>query len=410
MAGLLDDLSTLVGAAASPYGLPAKGEWPLNNGSFRSLEGDKTEVVFYISDPKKNQPDNRTALESMQDSGGRRLAIYEYPYRDGQDIDDLGRKGEKWTFNLYFFGENYRQRADLFDKVVVQSKSKGKLTHPTKGQITAKLGDYERAYSYDKWQCVAYRITFLEDNTGSLQGLNNTPVSTNSALRNALSFLNSAQGTIGAAISAVSALLLLPGAIQNAMKLRLSSITNALQGLLGQMAATFSSDAQLTALASQTGSFLASSTGTTITGEILPAVFQVGVSPDEAALVAANQQAYVNAAQITPQTLVYQMNQIRATISAAIAEVEANTGCDGSDIVQAYRELAVEFQYAVEAACASAQSAIVYYTVPFEMSVRMVASVNGLTPDRGNDVAALNPELESINFVPRGTILAVPAA
>lgn len=402
-------ITDLIGGLANPFGAPSKGSWNLNNASFRALEGDTTEIVFFTPDPSKQPRDQRVAMENAQDNGGRRLAIYEYPYRDGQDIDDLGRKGEVYTFQITFFGKSYRQRYDAFRQTVIQNRARGILTHPIYGQVSARLRDYDFIHSHDKWNSVALRVSFIEDNTDSLQGLNNPAVSTNSALRSALSFLSQAQGVIGNGIFQVGALLLLPSAIQNAQRLRLASITGALSRLLGQMVSTFSSDAQLKALASKTGSFLASSIGTTTDGEILPAVFQVGVSPDEAALVTAQQDAYINAAQITPLQLAYQMNQIRGAISEAIAEIEDAMSTDGFELVQAYRELAVQFQYAVESAIASAQSTIVYYSVPFDMSIRRVAFLNGLSADRGNDISLLNPDLESANFVPRGTLIAVPA-
>jgi hypothetical protein len=42
------------------------------------------------------------------------------------------------------------------------------------------------------------------------------------------------------------------------------------------------------------------------------------------------------------------------------------------------------------------------------MSIRRVAFLNGLSPDQGAAILALNLGLDSVNFIPRGTVLSVP--
>ena len=101
-------------------------------------------------------------------------------------------------------------------------------------------------------------------------------------------------------------------------------------------------------------------------------------------------------------------NNVRSSISKAISEAEFYMGNSAYDIVLAYKQLAVDVQLATETAISAQNSKIKIYTVPSKMSLRMVAFKNGLSYDRQNDIANLNPFLGSVNLVQKGTILTVP--
>jgi prophage DNA circulation protein len=418
--GLLDSVGDLASALANPFGLPSKGQWNLIEGSFTTKTTQQT-VVFFFEKTKGGDRTQRTGLEQVSDGGGRRKAIYEYPYRDGQSVDDLGRRGEKFTFNLTFFGSNYQTLFKNFINVVVSSKESGILSHPVRGQIPCAFQEYEFVHRHDQFNAVTIRATFIEDNQDVLKNANLQTTSSNSALRNALQTLTNAQSFIGTAIATVSAALLLPNAIESAMKSRLSSIVGGLSGLFSQLAATFSSDAQLQALAAKAaqvnGGVTALSSGTTTssstgasTGQSLPPVFQVGFGTADTQSIQAMTSQYISNNQLTPQQAVYQMNQVRAQISEAIQYTESQFSVSGFDIVLTYRQLAVQFQAAIEAAISSTSNTVILYTIPYPMSLRNVAFLNGLDTDRQNDIAALNPTLDSINFVLQGTVLVVPSS
>ena len=415
----LGAVGDIIGAATNPFGLPTKGEWNLIEGSF-TTKTTQQKVIFFFEKAKGEDRTQRTGLEQVSDGGGRRKAVYEYPYRDGQVVDDLGRRGEKFTFNLTFFGSNYQKLFKTFLDVVVSSKESGILTHPVRGQIPCAFQEYEFVHRHDQFNAVTIRATFIEDNQDVLKNENLQTANANSALRNALQTLTDAQSFIGGAITTVGAALLIPGSIQASLQARLSSITGALSRLFSQLAATFSSDSQLqtlSAIATQVnGGITALNSGTTASsagvsqGQVLPPVFQVGFGKSEAQSIQALVAQFSNTNQITAQQAVYQVNQVRAQISQAIQDIEAQFSTSGFDIILSYRQLAVQFQTAVEAAISSASPAVKTYVVPFQMSLRRAAFLNGLDADRQNDIALLNPNLDSINFVPEGTVLVVPAS
>lgn len=434
--GLLDAVQDITGFATNPYGTPASGTWNLVEGSFTNSAGDK--CVFFYEKTTKNNPlislllspfggaaavgeerTQRTALDQITDGGGRRLAVYDYPYQDGQGIDDLGRKGEKYTFNIKFHGLNYQAKFQEFLNVIVNVGGVGTLSHPVRGKVRARFQEYEPIHRHDEWNAVTIRAVFLEDNTGAISAANLANASPNSALRKLMNTITNVQAGIQQTLFSATAVLLVPAATKNAMGLRLNSITSACSLFLGQLASTFSTDSSLNSLLSNAngvnGGLPALSSGS-VTGTssqsaaTLPPVFQAGFSPSEQSQILAQQAAFENASTITTQQAVFSANQSRLAISAAIAEIDKNLGNDGFDITMLYRQLAVQLQETTEACISTSQSSVTLYTVPSDMSLRMVAFLNGLSVDSQNDIEALNPYLGSVNLVPRGTILTVPAS
>lgn len=436
--GLFDALGDLAAFASNPYGVPAKGEWNLIEGSFINSQG--TKCIFFFEKAPSNgpisqiigifgssasgtateNPTMKTALEQATDGGGRRIAVYEYAYKDGQALKDLGRRGQKFAFNIKFHGSNYQVKFKEFIDVVANVGGPGKLSHPVLGKIPAQFLEWEFVHRYDEFNAVTIRATFLEDNTSEVAQSNLQAASPNSALRSAMQAITTLQSSISQLIFDAEALTHLPAAVVNAMQLRLHSITGQVSRFLGSLAATFSSDAQLQALASNAaaatgGNITQLSSGTTpaqgtTPAATLPPVYQVGFSVDEQDVILQQQQAFVQANQITSQQAVFLANQIRIAISAAIAEAEANFELLAFDITLQYRELAVQVQQVTESCVAAAQSKVKIYSVPFAMSLRMVAFNVGLDTDRQNDIESLNPYLASVNYVPAGTVLVVPVS
>jgi len=413
----LEDLLGGLGDLANPFGAPAQGQWNLARGTYVNADGDSVVFFFETKDPDISQ---KTGIDQTVDAGGRRIAVYEYPYKDGQRLDDIGRRGFNFTFNIKFWGLNYQEKFKDFYNTVIDSKGIGTLTHPTLspifGSFQVRFRDFEFLHRYDEYNAITIKAVFLEDSTQDITTQDSAVVSSDSQIRAGLQTLVDTQAAVSSAISAVSALLLLPSSIQNAMNQRINSITGQLSRLFGQLGATFSSDSSLQAISQAAlplaGGVTELNSGTQTnnnTTQTLPPVFQVGFDPTTDAAIQNNLQDFVNANQITQQQAVFSANQGRAAITAAINEAYNNLGNYADEIVLLYRQLSVSVQTTVEAAI-SAQSKVILYTTTDDMSLRRVAFLNGLDPDRQNDIEALNPYLGSINFVPRGTTLVIPAA
>ena len=412
---------------SNPYGPSARGKWKLVRGVYTNAQGVPT--VLYIETKggyenliSREDPSNATALEQIEDTGGRRLVKFEYPYIDGGLVEDLGRMPEVFTFNLKFFGENHQKRFDEFMFQVVNQSGTGTLTHPmaVRKAIPARFKDYTIINRYDEWNCITIKATFWEDNLGAIKTLTPLP-SIDSLLRSALQTLTNIQSAISTLMTEIGALLLLPGALINSMKARLNSIVGQFSRLLGQLAATFSSNPVLKSLFGQSsktnGNVVGINSGTitrNVSGQslqaTLPPVYQVGFDPATQTAINNQISAFVNASQVTPQQAVYSANQVRASIITAINEVTTIMGNSGFDIMLQYRGLAVAIQESIEACIAATQSQVKIYTTPSAMSVRTIAVNNGLSPDRQNDIVDLNPLIPSINYIPKGYKITVPAS
>lgn len=405
-------IGDLITTLANPYGVLDTNSWHLQKGGYINAQGQS--VVFFIE--KRSGQDNtqQRTVDQISDSAGRRLTIYEYPYLDGQALDDLGRKGEKFTFNIKFFGINYQVLFKQFIDIVVNTNGQGTLNHPVRGSIKCRFLEYEFVHRYDEWNAVTIKASFLEDNTGQIQANNLTAASSNSILRSALSTIVNIVATATNTLFTLKALLSLPTAVYNSLNLRIKSINDAVSSFLGQLASTYSTDSQLKLLAfnfsTATGGLTSLNSGTTTTGSQIPPVYQVGFTQTEQNSINAQLTSFINANQVTSQQAIYTANTIRATISSAIAQLESILGNDSFDLVLLYRQLAVSIQETTQNCISSTQPTIQVYTVPFLMSLRKAAYLNGLTSDRQNDIEALNPYLASVNYVPPNTILLVPAS
>lgn len=400
-----------IGALSNPFGVPSAGEWNLARGIYTSkLDPTKTMVFFY--EKKDPTPTQHTAIDQINDTGGRRIVKYEYPYRDGQRLADLGRKGETFSMNIKFHGLQYQTKLKEFLNVMVNSSDPATVTHPIRGAVTARYVSHDMVHRYDEWNAVTIKVIFEEDNTDELEQINLTQASQDSALRTALQTLVDTQASISQLISDTSALLHLPTAVINAMKNRLQSLTGQISRLLGQLGVTYSSSSTLHSLAASSatlpGGVSSLSSGKT-TSASLPAVYQVGFDPTTQASINSQIDDFVSANQITSQQAVYSANQARASITDAIAEITANMGNDGYDIVVQYRSLANTVQQAVESSLTATRVQVKIFTVQVPMSLRQVANLNGLTPDDQNLLESLNPYLPSVNYLPKGTQVTVPA-
>jgi hypothetical protein len=411
---------------ANPFGSQAKGSWNLSPGTWTdSKTGVKT--VFFAETRSGDANGQLTSVDNITDSASRRLAVYEYPYLDGQQLKDMGRKGESYTFTIKFFGPNYQTKYKEFYNNVYKSNSAGTLTHPVlsaiRGSVLARLQSFEQVHRVEESNAVTIRATFIEDDSGIIgQNLKTKGDDVDTALQKSLKRLVSTSAAISNYITGAAATLQLPGAITAGLNARKTSLVGQVSGLLGQLGSTFATKNDLINLFAIAGPAIGgvpdanygtvaarTSTGTTEVTKIAP-VFQVALDPASQTLVDSQLDSFVNANKISPAQAVYGANQARQGISDAIKEAESTLGNYGYDIVVLYRQLAVNIQDTVEACITSAESKVKIYKVPRNMSLRMIAYSNGLSPDRQNDIEALNPYLGSINLIPAGSTITVPAS
>lgn len=384
--GLSTLLTSLTGATAQA--------WDIQEGSYGH---DGNQLLFHVF---KSSADFSAAVDQIQDTGGRRKVPIIFPYGDGQSTDDLGRKGEVFDINILIHGPNYKAQYQRLLQEFDDPRP-GTLVHPVRGQVTVAAEDWIVTHASDKRQAVVMRVRFIEHSFSV--DYSNIPVAENvpSALTRAVGFIAAISGVI----STVQSVAFVLSNTRNLVQALLGSYLDGYTDVLSQLNRTFNED----------GSSQIPGLQPTVPGQD-PTVFGVADSPSNAFAGADS----VNSAQgtqeltaaLASQQAVDAVSALRLQLDRAIQDIEATEDGQGSlifsDAILTLKESAIAMQDVLELGLQSSKNRIVSYTTPRDMSAREVCFANGLSPDSSYDIEVLNPELLSINLIPKGTLVQVP--
>ncbi len=81
-------------------------------------------------------------VESVSDKGEKSLAIHEYPYRAGGEVEDLGRKPRIIPLKAVFWGVNYLSGLRALVKAF-EKEGKGELIHPVFGSVEVVIRNWD---------------------------------------------------------------------------------------------------------------------------------------------------------------------------------------------------------------------------------------------------------------------------
>ncbi|EGJ50255.1 DNA circularization protein [Desulfocurvibacter africanus] len=94
-------------------------------------------------------------------SGGRRVAVHEYPQRDKPSVEDLGRKARKCSVSAFFVGEDCLVRSQaLLD--ACEESGPGRLVLPWRAPFIAQPLDYRLRESNQEGRYVEISMEFVE--------------------------------------------------------------------------------------------------------------------------------------------------------------------------------------------------------------------------------------------------------
>lgn len=103
---------------------------------------------------------------STRDRAERALVKYEYPFRDGGEVDDLGRKLRQIEITAVFWGPTYDAELQAFmaalDDVTEDNAGEGELIHPVFGSLPVKLESYDIPHDADSPDYAEANLTFVE--------------------------------------------------------------------------------------------------------------------------------------------------------------------------------------------------------------------------------------------------------
>lgn len=104
----------------------------------------------------------RFDCQRTQDAAQRDTASHEYPYRDGADVEDLGRKARQIQLTAVFWGTDYKQRLQRL-LAALDGPGHGELVHPVFGSIPrAQLLSYQVSHDADTPDHCTVELSFVE--------------------------------------------------------------------------------------------------------------------------------------------------------------------------------------------------------------------------------------------------------
>lgn len=429
-------------------------DWDIVEGSYQGGRRGSQEVLFHVFQSKA---DYDAGLSSITDTGGRRKAKFLFPYVDGQTTDDLGRKPDNFSIEVVLFGANYQNALyKLFREL--NDPIPGQLTHPVRGVVACAMEDYQLVHSADRRIAVMVQVHFTEHSFDQATfGSAISVKSVKSALQKAIAALQA----IGLAIATVKALISFASSLLLQIQNEVASFYNLFQDLLVDINSSFQiTDGDVAAiLPVNLGGIVSAVTAGAIAGGANPAAdpTRFGSNPSTALTagvggtsvtagnfvrvstrfvsVVAPNDPFANIdvallsdtarAAIEQTQLLGRADGMRQVASAILEDIDTAIGsfstvgitsignaASAADSLVGVKVKLLQACDAVSAllvaGLASGRPKIINYTVPHNMSGREAAFLNGLPPDAYADISVLNPELESLNEIPLGTVLLVP--
>lgn len=99
--------------------------------------------------------------QATGDTTRRALAVHEYPFKDGGEVDDMGRRARTFTVNAIFFGDTYQRELQAFIAALDEG-GEGELVHPVYGSHTVVVQEYDPKHDADRPDSCTIAITFVE--------------------------------------------------------------------------------------------------------------------------------------------------------------------------------------------------------------------------------------------------------
>ena len=104
--------------------------------------------------------------QTISDSAQRAQAQHTYPYRDGADIEDLGRGPRTMRVRAIFWGDDYLARLTGFVQAL-DTEDSGELIHPIFGSIPdVQVAEFDINHEAEAVNQASITITFIESASG----------------------------------------------------------------------------------------------------------------------------------------------------------------------------------------------------------------------------------------------------
>lgn len=96
-----------------------------------------------------------------RDHGEHAVAEHEYPYRDGGEVEDQGRKARRISITAVFWGPKYKQALQAF-VAELEKRGAGELVHPVFGPVQAQPGPWDITHEAERPDYAEVVLEFVE--------------------------------------------------------------------------------------------------------------------------------------------------------------------------------------------------------------------------------------------------------
>lgn len=100
------------------------------------------------------------------DSAERAIAEHAYPYRDGADVEDLGRNARRIAIEAIFCGDDYEEALQAFIQAL-EVPGAGVLRHPVFADLTVQPVRFTVRHEADNVDACAVSVEFVESTPGN---------------------------------------------------------------------------------------------------------------------------------------------------------------------------------------------------------------------------------------------------
>lgn len=100
-------------------------------------------------------------VQNVGRAGSRAIAVNDYPYADGAELDDLGKKARRFKVKAIVWGSDYEVRLKrLID--ALEAPGVGELIHPVHGAVQALAETWDDAHEAELVDGAMVDISFIE--------------------------------------------------------------------------------------------------------------------------------------------------------------------------------------------------------------------------------------------------------
>ncbi|MGE9986591.1 DNA circularization protein [Desulfovibrio sp. SGI.169] len=143
-------------------------------------------------------------VESISDKGEKSLAVHEYPYRPGAEVEDLGRKARVIPVKAVFWGLSYKSGVEALVRAL-ERDGKGELVHPVFGSVEVCIRSWEVSHDAERVNYATVSFEAVEAGPDNPFFAGQSARSLAEQARDAL--LSGLQGAVGGAASGLMATL-----------------------------------------------------------------------------------------------------------------------------------------------------------------------------------------------------------